>query len=39
MTDEARNVALLKKAYGRWSETLGGGDVGDGDGDVVQHAS
>jgi uncharacterized protein len=24
MTDTDRNVALLKKAYSRWSETLGG---------------
>jgi hypothetical protein len=24
MSDEARNVAILKKAYARWSETLGG---------------
>jgi ketosteroid isomerase-like protein len=24
MSDEARNVEILKAAYGRWSETLGG---------------
>ena len=24
MADEARNVEILKKAYGRWSESLGG---------------
>ena len=24
MSEEARNVELLRKAYGKWSETLGG---------------
>jgi ketosteroid isomerase-like protein len=24
MSDEARNVEILKRAYGRWSDTLGG---------------